>query len=397
MSDKSYDDVINPDGTGVPGTTYWDYRHDNISCSIVDMDSNQGLGQVISKNNLLLKDQWYPNPAGAAIKHGNGKDWWYIKEQCVKNNFQTFLITLDSIYAPFDNKVEQPGPWCGRYSYCTFSEQGDKMLSTMYYKRGDSTWVDSDPNRVDVYNFDRCSGKLTLYNTYNYPLDSIGNPPEKWADFKQSACFSPDGNLMYISNRYSIWQVDLNDPNTNNAIKIYDMDTSFLYFPWYHIMKNGPDGKLYIGNFHGTREYMSYIEFPNLRGKACNFCPQCLWQPFTNIVSPPNMPNYGLGTLAGSPCDTIRTVPQELVLYPNPTNGLVKIKIPTNVQRWQQYATINVYNMQGQRVLQERPILNTDYELELNLNSLPAAVYTVELHSDVLLGGVRRVWKVVVL
>jgi hypothetical protein len=184
---------------------------------------------------------------------------------------------------------------------------------------------------------------------------------------------------------------------TNSTTGCSQSVTTAEYFPWYYIMKNGPDGKLYIGNEAGQREYMSYIEFPNVRGKGCNFCPQCLWQPFTNIKSPPNMPNYGLGPELHSPCDTIRQAPQAMVLYPNPTKGVVKIKIPTTLQRWQQYATINIYNMQGQRILQTRPILNTDYEMEINVGEIASGLYTVELHSDALLGGgARKLWKVVV-
>jgi hypothetical protein len=109
------------------------------------------------------------------------------------------------------------------------------------------------------------------------------------------------------------------------------------------------------------------------------------------------MPHYGLGALHGSTCDTIRTIPADWVLYPNPTKGIIKIKAPKQLQRWQQYATVNIYNMQGQRILQARPILNTDYEMEIKVGEIASGLYTVELHSDALLGGgARKLWKVVV-
>jgi hypothetical protein len=54
-----------------------------------------------------------------------------------------------------------------------------------------------------------------------------------------------------------------------------------------------------------------------------------------------------------------------------------------------------MYNTQGQLARQLKPMLNTDYELTLDLSDLAGGLYTLEMYSDVLLSGVRRLWKVV--
>jgi hypothetical protein len=54
-----------------------------------------------------------------------------------------------------------------------------------------------------------------------------------------------------------------------------------------------------------------------------------------------------------------------------------------------------VYNTQGHLVRHLKLVLNTDYELTLDLSDLASGLYTLEMHSDVLLRGVSKLWKVV--
>jgi len=49
---------------------------------------------------------------------------------------------------------------------------------------------------------------------------------------------------------------------------------------------------------------MSYIEYPNKKGLDANYCLKCYKTKNFNTGTPPNMPNYTLGALKGSECDT---------------------------------------------------------------------------------------------
>jgi hypothetical protein len=115
------------------------------------------------------------------------------------------------------------------------------------------------------------------------------------------------------------WQsslIEIVDTNDGNTI---DFEKTFL----------APDGKIYIGNSCGTQG-LTIINNPEAEGTACNitydnkfgilplqYCGGAI----------PNMPNYKLGALSGSPCDTLTTVKEyvikenEFKVYPNPTNG----------------------------------------------------------------------------
>ncbi|MBK6818806.1 MAG: T9SS type A sorting domain-containing protein [Bacteroidetes bacterium] len=132
-----------------------------------------------------------------------------------------------------------------------------------------------------------------------------------------------------MSTNYSVFQIDLEDTNTYNALYIHGPDTSdFMYFPLYGTMVVAPDGKLYIGNHNGTRKFMSYIDSPNVKGLGCHFVPQGVWQPYSNLMSPPNMPNYGLGadTVLCWPLGSIEIRDESLEtleVYPNPAVPLV--------------------------------------------------------------------------
>jgi len=156
-----------------------------------------------------------------------------------------------------------------------------------------------------------------------------------------------------MSTNYSVFQIDLEDTNTYNALYIHGPDTSDLsYFPLYGTMGIAPDGKMYIGNSNGIRKYMSYIESPNVKGLGCNFVPQGVWQPYTNLKSPPNMPNYGLGA------DTVLCWPlgssdirderlENLEVYPNPSSTYIVVRYEMRDKR---NATIEMYNTVGQQV-----------------------------------------------
>jgi len=65
----------------------------------------------------------------------------------------------------------------------------------------------------------------------------------------------------------------------------------------------------------------------------------------------------------------------EVVLYPNPTSDIVNISIPENFD----VVTIQVFNLSGALVLQEKSTLSGPASLPLNTRSLPAGTYTIAI------------------
>jgi len=341
---------------------------DVLNYSIVDMDSNAGKGKVTVKNKILMENQHYTNCALTAVRHGNGKDWWLLKADCENNQYQNFIVQEDSILGPYYHQITDTGDFCTFFSQIYFSDDGSKFASSMY---GTIINTTSPPfyywNRVETYDFDRCNGEFTFRNSYIVPYDTSSYP--NW-DIKSGICFSPNGKLLYMSTMYTIYQIDIEDTNSNNALFITGPDTTIVGFPTYNTMACAPDGKLYIGNFNGTRKYMSYIDSPNVKGLGCHFVPQGVWQPYTNLLSPPNMPNYGLGKApVGGNCwpegvsESGEPRAAEWVVYPNPASTKIVIRNAPGKQKI-------LYNAVGQ-------ILFTTTKEEMDVSHLPKGLYFV--------------------
>ena len=349
------------------------FELDILNYSVVDMDANNGKGMVTDKNKIILDKQHYTNCALTAVKHANGRDWWLVKSDCINHQYQTFLVQPDTILGPYYEQVVDTGDLCTFYGQIYFSDDGTKFATSMY---ADNQGTDSLPfynwNRVELYDFDRCTGKFTFRNVFKVPMDTSSYPGY---DARAGICFSPNGKLLYMSTNYSIFQINIESNDVFNGQKICGPDTNFG-FPLYNLMATGPDGKLYIGNFNGIRKYMSYIDKPNIKGLGCTFKPNGIYQPYTNLKSPPNMANYGLGALKGSPCDTIGKLQvQEMVIYPNPARDAVKIYLPLPVN-----TTVNIalYNILGQQVQRWQANLDTKQEINLQLPYLAFGLYTLK-------------------
>ncbi|GBL35094.1 hypothetical protein EMGBS15_06890 [Filimonas sp.] len=135
---------------------------------------------------------------------------------------------------------------------------------------------------------------------------------------------------------------------------------------------------------------MSYIAYPNKRGVDAGLCQLCFHTQNNNALSPPNMPNYELGALKGSSCDTIGKLQSErIVIYPNPVSSSVYVFIPLPMNT---KLKASLYDMLGQRIATWNEILNSKQEAELKLNHVAIGMYTLRIEA----GGERYVSKLVV-
>lgn len=86
-------------------------------------------------------------------------------------------------------------------------------------------------NGVDIFDFDRCNGELTFKKRYEVPEDTSSYPNY---DVQVGLSFSPNDKLLYMSNSYTVYQIDLEDTNTYNALFIHGPDTTIAQFPEYN-------------------------------------------------------------------------------------------------------------------------------------------------------------------
>ena len=137
---------------------------------------------------------------------------------------------------------------------------------------------------------------------------------------------------------------------------------------------------------------MYVINNPNEKGKACNLCDSCIYFPYLNESSLPKYPNYRLGPLKGSPCDTILGVANQelnsekenkyaLKVSPNPATDRIVIDVTMKDYSLKDTELL-LYDITGKEVFPNgRDVKLPEYAYisYMDVSKLPAGIYTLHL------------------
>lgn len=261
--------------------------------SEVDMFANNGKGKVILKNQVLrgpVLKEW----ALTAVKHGNGRDWWIIIPQEKVNIYNLYLLTPDTIAGPFTQDWENSE--ASQYEKfglnIVVSPDGKKFIRV--------TNSDFSVPKMYLYDFDRCSGMLSNVQTITMP-DSIEYSP--WASI------SPNSRFLYFqSGQVKLYQYDLWASNISSSIQLVGEYDGFVtpqgFSGAFNAMALAPNNKIYMCCTSGIHYYHT-IHAPNRLGEACDFRQHELELPTVNNNLMPLYPNFRLGPIDNSPCDTL--------------------------------------------------------------------------------------------
>jgi hypothetical protein len=75
----------------------------SVLYAIIDMNTNGGLGTVLTKDNLLVNGYFLSFPS--ATKHGNGRDWWIITPEWLDNRYYIQLQTPQGFSQPIIQEI----------------------------------------------------------------------------------------------------------------------------------------------------------------------------------------------------------------------------------------------------------------------------------------------------
>ncbi len=124
---------------------------------------------------------------------------------------------------------------------------------------------------------------------------------------------------------------------------------------------------------------MHVIHNPDAGGMACNFEVNGFELISRNFYYLPNVPNYRLGPLTGSACDTVQTgianLSNEVAvhIYPKPANSIVTIDY--GYLAWAKGdATLEVYNLAGQ-LQYSQPLPRYSALQKLTIQAWPSGMY----------------------
>lgn len=331
--------------------------------SLIDMTANNGLGKVLSKNNILINDK---NLAPfSVVRNGNGRDWWAIVPSNETNIYHKILIDPKGVQN-FEDQAVGPMISCRHLGTGSFSRQGDR------YARQQACGL-------FVYNFDRCSGLFSNAQYFKFPPNAFGGG---------GVAFTPDGKRVLTSTQMSVMAVDLtkSSPELDTIVDFLEILGTSL-----NLMQYGGDGKLYFSTM-GRGAFMHVCKTPGDTSGNLGFSFRGQPLPVQNIRTLPNLPNYQLFDFQNSPCDTlgISVSTIEKGEAPNPLNGLRLYPNPAQdravlelTETWTSNAAAQyrIYNALG-ALVQSGAIAEGAKKIVVSLAGLPNGLYICQVLRD---------------
>ncbi len=307
--------------------------------SLIDMTLDSGRGAVTQKNQIAFSDSliW----GISACRHANGRDWWVAVLKDSSDIIYTLLLTPNGI-----TNIQQQHlnvPMHTSFSCVqAFSPDGSKYAYTVSSATGNINYPYLRDLRI--LDFNRCSGQFS--NPYVINLNDT--------NYGVGLSFSSNSQYLYTSKAFQVSQFDLLAPN---------IQASRQFVAWYDFFNNGgyttfgymylaANGKIYISST-GSTIYFNVIDQPDSAGMACNVLQHAVQTPCYIYASHVNHPNYYLGRLVGSPCDTLTGIHDlaahdfKFSISPNPNNGNFKIMylLPQNKS-----GTLQIFDITGKEI-----------------------------------------------
>lgn len=334
-----------------------------ISYALLDMNANNGHGFVPYKNTYLFED----NISGeiSATRHANGRDWWIITQKRNSNCFyRTYLSPSGPALMQSFNCLGDT-MYYGSIGASCFSPDGSKYVYLDLYQG------------LHVYDFDRCNGELLNAKQFAMPIYKDSS----WLG--RGVAISSNNRFLYVCATKYLYQFDLWESNLIDGIDtiaVYDGHKA-PFGSFFNTAQIAPDGKIYISCGNGETNY-HIINNPDGKGTNCNFQQHSV-QLLTPSAGVPNFPNYRLGPLLGSPCDTLglgiaqAEKEKQLTIYPNPASDYITIDYG-NTNWAKGNVDLEILNALGQIVYAQTLPSYSGFQ-KVDVSYLPQGYYAVQL------------------
>ena len=280
-------------------------RNGGLHYSVVDMNSGNGEGEIISdKKNILLER--FGSEKLTAIPHRNRRDFWVISHRWDSDIFLVYLVSPLGISKANEIQIgtvhrkgtieinigigEEMGTLKG-------SPDGSMLAAAVY----------GDNRPFELYDFDNALGVLSNFR-------SLGNFTSQYG-----LSFSPDNSKLYLSalSDEGSYQFDLNDLMSDPYLLPLAKPTGDSTYVS-GTMQLGPDGKLYIASIDKTG--LLVINTPNSSRGAINIEEFHFDLKGGRILE--GLPNFLQSTFNTSPVSPytpdILECGEDLNIFPNP-------------------------------------------------------------------------------
>ena len=226
---------------------------DGLRYSKVDMTLNNNKGDVVAgEKNVLLTTPVCEKLT--AVLNSDGKSYWVISKIFANSDFHAYRVKTSGLQTV--PVVSTTGPPIG-YGISDYA-MGYLKVSP------DGKWLamaNTAMLTIGIYRFDNTFGVVNhVASDYLNPFSPYGVE------------FSPDSKQVYFSARYStrIVQYDLSSEDSATIINSKIELTLHNSTPdSTAALQLGPDSRIYVAR--NSYNYLSRINYPNLRGNACGY------------------------------------------------------------------------------------------------------------------------------
>jgi gliding motility-associated-like protein len=227
--------------------------------SVVNMNRDNGLGEVVQVNTLLCSDCY---EKVAAVRHCNRRDIWITSRSYNSQDYHVYRLTPQGLFgsASMNSGFNTGASSVNTIGAMKFSQDGKKLAVVHGY----------GANRVELLDFNPGTGILS--NSIVFRGNSLSGAAGTGSSYGIE--FSPNGKLLYVTtNDFTtdsslLYQFDAT-AGTAAAMEASRQTISGTVLNNIGALQAGPDGKIYAA-FFGLG-YLSVIDNPNVYGSGCNF------------------------------------------------------------------------------------------------------------------------------
>ncbi len=219
--------------------------------NIIDMSKQNGLGEVVSKNNLLTNQS---TERLTAIQHSNGNDIWIVTNDNYSNVFRSWLITCNGLQptAVINSLGEVMNSFVEMNIGSMVASPNGKQICQTYFPDGGTLNFN---HFFQLFDFDNNTGIMS--NAKKIVLNRLSF----------GAAFSQNSKLLYLTdpNVQSFAQIETTLP-TISAIQ-----NSMVVIPCsygFYGLQTAPNNKMYMARYG---QYIVQINNPNTKGILCNY------------------------------------------------------------------------------------------------------------------------------
>ncbi|MCP1382486.1 T9SS type B sorting domain-containing protein [Runella salmonicolor] len=216
-----------------------------LQYSIVDMRLNEGLGGLVSKNNVLLTNS---SESLTVIKHCNSIDYWILANELGTNSFKAFKLTNEGLNRKFvESKI---GARKGPAGHLKASPNGQKIAVALF------------SDSFELFDFNPNTGVLSNPMLIRHPEFHPTYGLE----------FSADNRYLYLAGTLldgkQIYQFDLTAGSASAVLQSKTL-IGKITESYFGALQLGPDNKIYVAiNGHN---HLAVINNPTLKGTECGF------------------------------------------------------------------------------------------------------------------------------